>query len=1278
MQTKFDVDTQTEGSFSVDGFFFSQPKTDILYSYYEEALKGETRDIATFDRMFFLYNALQYDVNIITELRICVKIGMIYVDAFKNRPGYRKILSQTNTIIEKLLNILNVTHDSLEMSILRDYVRVHDLAIANTKRDKVEPIADLLQLPDAEEILPEKCDAGTQTVYQGEDLFNDDANGEFVNTDLQNLEMRFVSLKRLTLQDIQSHKAQTYFTRLFFDLQQDAWRLVQKISREYPSIHSYPLDGWVIRSLGLVLNIQMAYITFLDMSQATEQGVGKNLRKIAKAFQLMAQLVRIFNSYYQNTNEPELSKKQMGMYVKYIQDKALNAKEVLTYKNILACNGLTDSQKSRLDEKYQLFQELQVKDLIEMFKSFHNLRVDEKEPDVSLDKYETFLRQELKNAGNNLEVLSNLLRKATCRLNLVTSSIFPSAMERMTAFSYIDGKILANVFDYISESDLDAFDANNKLKLLLILDLYYKIKVDYLDAYMQVINDKELIEFFKNERFASQFRKDAYRFLLLDNSSYAREDIVRNCDDLLQSTELSTPLIHDLVLRKLQNLPVDEKLEVSDVEVPVVEKAVESSQVMIVSKVKSSSNKPKIDILEDLIAEFGSMYILQSAPGWSELRSRCKTLIVGEDYEPALSEINAWLYNALQDEEAETISYKRSIFEALFYRATIEKLRGNYIDALSILDVLSNYVVPQTYRRTYCEQVQQILCERGAIYKLQQRLEEANACFVDAIEIAKSQNLICFPSVLQIDNEEKEVGSLEEYLQKYIKYLENLPPILIDDYSLPYFHEFYTNIMDNLSVTGLINLNKISLLLSGGRANTSDNTSVNHLKTALKIGKLLLNTRFDERSYVTKKEIILLLAKVATSLNLDLVDSYYHKEALFYVNELEKYRGDFPSVSFYIDFLKGSLHFNSTSAQRIENKKKISAFESNLSTKFARAHADVDNSFIVDSQISDPEEAHELMIEAIKVHTIIDQIRGFMVSVYQSMHNDEKSQLSLVLGNLEKIIKQHHTTAATYYAANIEKKDAELANRYLRLEKIYSMKQLTMKSNDKFDDTSGIILASKEMDYQAEIDKSKAVIAEITRMHKRIKYDSAELSSIVSPLADSLQISSSILVKLKTVCNDSFTFKGALMQLQEKRYWVAHACFNSCLESGNKMQTKASHYFLGKITSWVLAAMTSEFITAKLVGDLFTRSSFLSIFNELKETGRRHFNAARNCSAISESYIAHELGVLKELGNSATMMHASVAVACSGSVSGLLFPAQSSLHTESKEDLSIVPQVFNK
>lgn len=1239
MQTKNDVNTQTDSFFNPDGFFFSQPKADILYSYYEEALRCDKSDFAIFSRMFFLFNTIKYDQNIITELRLCVKIAMIYVGAFKNRPGYRKILSNANAIIERLLNILNASHDSLEMAVLRDYVRVHDLAIANTARKELEPIAEILELEDLEDVLPEKNDVGTQTTYQSEDLVEN--AHVFVETDLQNLEMRFVSLQRVNIADIQNTRARMHLTRQFFDLQQDMWRLVQCITHDFSAANSYSLDSYVIRGLGLSLNVQMAYIAFLDKLQ-NNPASGQNLRKIAKAFQLMAQLVRIFNNYYQNTSEPELSKQQMSIYTKYIQDKSLNAKEVLIYKTILECSVLTTTQKAKIDEKYQLFQQLQVKDLIEVFRSFHNLRENTEEPEVHLDSYETYLRKELNKPGNNFESLSNLYRKATARLNLIINLVFPSAGAQMTSFAYVDGKILYQNIEYINSFDLETLTESSKLKLLLILDLYYKIKMVYLDAYISVLadSDKSLVEFLQNERFASQFRKDAYRFLLLDDKNYAKDSLLKNCEDLQKSVEMSTPLINDLVLAKLHKLSLIEEQIFIEPEEITVENPPLPTKFMPVSKTKPASQKPKVDIIEDLIAEFGSMYILQAAPGWSELRARCKVLLQNADYETAWNEIDNWLYCALQDEEAETISFKRSIFEAIFYRAVIEKLRGNYHSALNILEILNNYVVPPAYKSTYYEQTTQILCEKGAIYKLQQREQEASKSYQQAYDIFGSQNKICFPSLVHFADEILKLVNFDESLQSFIEYLETLSPILIDDYSLPYLHEFYINMLYICFDKGTPSL-KFSRLFAG-RDNQKplDIDSKKYINTAIKIGKLLLNTRFDERTLNNKIRLLRIVAQSAMILSCDMQDASSYQEALHFTRELEQY-SSVPGVAEDIAFLKTSLEKNSTIERRMHNKMSMEAFANNVATQFAFLRAD--DKFLEDLKIADPEQAPDLMLEAIKIHSTLEQIRGVIVSVYPDSKSQEKSEISVIIYKLEKIFKKYHSIAADYYVENLEKGDIELAKRYLRLEKIYSIKQLDMKNNDKFNNTSGISLLSRESIYQNEIDKSKIAVERILNKHKKLKVNVSDLSSIVSPLDENLQISPMILSKAKGVAGNNMTFKGAIMQLQEKRFWVAHACLKTCIDSGNKTQTKATHFFLAKILLWVLKAMLADSVTEKMARDLFAQPNFIMLFNELKEDCRHHLNAARNCQIIDERFITEELKTLKDLGTNLTPTQARAA-----------------------------------
>jgi hypothetical protein len=608
----------------------------------------------------------------------------------------------------------------------------------------------------------------------------------------------------------------------------------------------------------------------------------------------------------------------------------------------------TTDEKGQVNEKYQFMQKLQVKHVGELFKSFYHIQ-DESQPVITENTTVSALRdactRALKNRLNP-HALREILRCATHRLNLEFNEVMSLTPDQHVAVPYIDGDILRQDMTYMPYETIMAFYDGagvDKLRLLIILDVYYKIKIAYLEAYIPTItsNENGYLEYENHQLFSSHFRRDALKFLLLDDSKYTAEVVLKNTTDLAYNIELSTPFIRDLAHYKLEKLARVEKVAKAD-DRPNIEQnnaapARQTRQPKPKSHAKKSQSKSKghakknssrsteqtqsnFDPQEDLshvfdkfIKQFGSIYLLQLAPGWSTCRAEVKSLLHVNNLDLASQLIDDWMHDALLDENAESTPFKISIFEAIFYKALIEKSRQNYDSALTMLNILKNYRVSQTCQAVYAEQTQQILCEEALIYELKNQPENAERCFAEAASRAEERGMVCFPSAFHQAKNPSSRGDLASYAF-YTAYLEQLAPMAIDDYSLPYVHEFYNILLQHHVLSGISG----TFQRIAGHA-TAAKSSLNPNAQAVHVINLLLNTRFDERSFDTKLELLLLHAKTKATLHFDSYTKQSRDAVLQAIKQLKAY--DLPdAIQAELQQLQTMMDLTGSQTQRLKMK----------------------------------------------------------------------------------------------------------------------------------------------------------------------------------------------------------------------------------------------------------------------------------------------------------------------------------------------------------------------
>ena len=1217
-----DKQNQTEDIFLEENFSFSQPQMDILYGYYREAVVGDKRNLTLFHNTFALYKQIPHTVFNICELRFCVKIALIYVSAFKNRSGYREVLNSTKTMIETLLKLLNGSNDALEILTLNQFVRVHDLGIENLGKEEITPIANMLKIKNPP---LRSFSVSTQTNYTIEELEYPDTKSTYYFEEdtvelIANLDELFKRVQGALSSAKYTNNHQVYIFRSFHNLRTMIWKFIKRIDDEFPITSNYALGSLPLFGLSLSLEIQKSYMAFLDSNKTT----WRNLRKISQAFQFMAQILKKYNVYFQKTEAVVLDKEQMKICASLVQDKSLNAHELFTYKTIIDCKFLTDNQRKTITEKIDAFKSFQVRDLVELFKSFGPTREEGVEPELNDNQYDVYLRKAIENINDDEKVCADLYYKATARLNLVVRSVFPSLAERRVAVPYIDGMILPEAMDFVRGTDfVEFYDNNNlRLQLLITLQVYYKIKIKYLEVFSKNKSGTEHADYLLDERYASQFRKEAYEFILLGDSRYSIEDIRRNCGDLQGNVELSTPFIQDSLKCILENLPVADTSEVIEVNAAVSREDVADETIAsIVSSAGDCVEKSseKVNILESIISEYGSMYVLQEAPGWQVLRSRVKTHIRDKNFNDAKLEIDDWLYFALQDSEAETMPYKRSIFEALFYKAVLEKNVGELAKALNILEVLNDCLVPKNYVTTRFEQMQQIICEKGEIYKLCGQLEESIHCYSRASDLASAHGVPCFPSLVHC----MDISTNLDKLPGFVKYLENVLPITIDDYTLPYLHSFYLEI---IRVCFQEHGGDFYLPLESG--SLSKNTPYNFMQTALKIGECLLRTRFDERSYDIRVKILLSMAKA--SVFIFFTDKAIHRlqKCLDYVEELEGCELDSTDAA-ELEFFREIINDNLNTTNLVSRMKREKQLQFSFDKSLVRSTDEDANTILIKRKAASIEESQNLMLGAIKAHGLLKQISGVAINLYPESRSEEKRKLVVVIMHLESMFKENYNRAKNEYVEGLNC-NKDLNEIFSPMAKIYNMKFLDMLQYDEYEFLYDITLNRYANEYRDILKKSKQISDSIPKQDKNLGAD--ELLEVILPMREDLIIDQKIKEKIDRLKSIDGKYNHAITMLNDKKYWLAFVSFSGCLDEMTTELKKINHFCMGKILQWILTVIKSEHLSGNWVGNLFAQPEFVDLISDMNTKCRQHFDSSRRSKSIDNGTINEALRSLIDNG----------------------------------------------
>ena len=106
----------------------------------------------------------------------------------------------------------------------------------------------------------------------------------------------------------------------------------------------------------------------------------------------------------------------------------------------------------------------------------------------------------------------------------------------------------------------------------------------------------------------------------------------------------------------------------------------------------------------------------------------------------------------------------------------------------------------------------------------------------------------------------------------------------IDDYSLPYVHKFYYILLQHHVLSGIAD----TFQRIAGHA-IAAKSSLNPNAQAADVINLLLNTRFDERSFDTKIELLLLDAKTKATVHFDSYTKQSRDDVLESIKTLKKY-----------------------------------------------------------------------------------------------------------------------------------------------------------------------------------------------------------------------------------------------------------------------------------------------------------------------------------------------------------------------------------------------------
>ncbi|MDP3706051.1 MAG: hypothetical protein Q8R24_09100 [Legionellaceae bacterium] len=1228
-----------------------------------------------FNNTYDIFCQIKSENNIMSEIKLCLEISELCQEKLKGNDNLHSIFQRSMTMYRQLLRIRGNRPDD-ERKALTQFLRVHDQYNDTESTHNQEHLLDLLD--ESESDVPDRkmsSTQGTQTFFGASSPSLSVDHKQSIRIDFHQLIEHLIGLESNHPHSAGAHQE-------FSDLYQAMWTYVHQLMKQYPKSGEYSLSHEVIEGFALAVRIQLAHIEHLKASKAP---VIKN----SKALQGAAQLLRLYNEYYQRSDASIELKAQFSDNVRSMQEKSLHFRQFLACQDILACSSVTQAEKNRARDKSNKYKQLSASDLFSLFQEHYPIA-----PSIFVGsvvfEYDTLSPQEISRrlhhrlaiCSSNLDELNLLYHDAIIFLSKELNRLIPQSDYCALLVHYADADVLMEPIDGMNWDRLTDVCAHtqDKFHLLRAFELYYKIKIKHLNASADSISTDDHLryEYITFLRFSSNYRQDVYRFLLLDDARLS-EDIIRlNCDQILAESDYTSVLINQLVRIKLSKLSPkrdteqkestftsDQDIDPSSDQIPSVphKSADILSSKSVVSKSLKATKEEQQTIWATLTKQYSSQQLLPGAPGWLRCKRKMSDHLVRKEYNIAQQVLETWIQHVEQLKRASDL-FKITLFEAKLCLLIVFRLQDDYVVALEKLNELSTLrIVPTQYETIAYHQQQTILCERGHIYlALHERLSQETinyrvlACeqFEEAKRLAAEHDKLCFPALwLEIKDIDLQHDTLTHY-DGLITYLEKIQPLSIDEYSLPYMHLVYRTLAQAFFKQGIVELKAMKANEALGISEVAGAHLTAFIEQSIKIYTLLLvcgMSQYPEQEGAIHLELATLYHQLYMIEN----KKGYFDEANKHYQSVMKHtqQPDDPKIKQAEQCLSllNRLRALGSNCDRVGNLVMEQESEKQHS-RFNQSNDFIVGRFNAQSQSMTHQDA---CIRNAKAHTALTHIKNIICLFYAGdvLKNQKLKEARYAFsceivdekGCLGALTKLHYNYATAQYLETLAVTDDSNISRVLYQWHAFAV-ECHAKMNDAFSNQNaekcaGILWEISPTIQDDMIELRQRINSLEEQIRKRADSETMIVEQTVWSMPRPMEISAELLQHCFSDHKNRIQFKLCHRYFQEHRYWEAYILLMNFEKNGTQAQKKIGHFWVGKLLLWLLDTMLSDDFIIIRQRDV-VKPIFETIFNEIKAKCKSKLNQARDSDVIQLSYIEAELNKLKTLPDMASIKESSL------------------------------------
>ncbi|MDF1646196.1 MAG: hypothetical protein P1U61_04325 [Legionellaceae bacterium] len=668
-------------------------------------------------------------------------------------------------------------------------------------------------------------------------------------------------LERIEMQTHSNGKS-----KAFKQLKNDLYQYIQDIKKEHPitTTSRYAMDTPIIQDLELALEIQAAYIHYLKVHQKSKHFI------LSGALKEAASLWRTLNAYYQHTDASEALKEVVRNNAHFMQFQSMNV------KSIVACGHVVTSEKTSADEKKNAKEQQKARVAVKQsgiqdICSAYQGIVEEAAADFVVDNSavipDTYqiLSLEFSRLKASMEGASfyPLFQQVSGYVNGLTKMLLPQAPYILDYLSYIDDNHSSDVFDLSTSAFMRAQSTIPNAQLLQAFALFYAIKIAHLDEILSKVDgnsdDAQLALY---ARFMSATRLSTYEYLLAPLMTNDLYQVKQDCESILREQERATPLINALASERLffveqeiqaQCLQTYASPEMSTEPQASPPKKLSSSAIKRAKKrakklaaekqAAASSNELSISARWEEVESAYEQTTL-SAPGWMALRAEVIELLQKSAHQEALDVLNDWIDEALSIDTMGSLLKEKGLFDGYLHKAIILRNLNKLDEAIQCLGEAWKRLATEEHAKTRYYQIQKVMLEKGLAYHAQGQTELASIAFIEANKMAEANNTFCF----YLLNQDLAMMSADDYKEaiksrpELITWL-NMPPnrLFVDEYSQPYFHDFYGKLAKFSFLAGAELLNQSNAYKAlGRRAAQLEQNGMVYMNQCLDIHRALL------------------------------------------------------------------------------------------------------------------------------------------------------------------------------------------------------------------------------------------------------------------------------------------------------------------------------------------------------------------------------------------------------------------------------------------------------